>query len=103
MIDGANLLVTPGLINTHAHPATEPFYRGIREEQGVPEMYMTGLYDRLTSLVPPMEARAAGATVAYCELLLSGVTSVADLSAPYDGWLDLAGRSGLRVFIAPGY
>jgi 5-methylthioadenosine/S-adenosylhomocysteine deaminase len=103
VIDGANLLVMPGLINTHAHPATEPFYRGIREEQGVPEMYMTGLYERLTCLVPPMEARAAGATVAYCELLLSGVTSVADLSAPYDGWLDLAGRSGLRVFIAPGY
>src|SRR5215204_4928522 len=46
-LDGRNVLLIPGLINTHAHPATEPFYRGIREEQGVPQMYMTGLYERL--------------------------------------------------------
>jgi cytosine/adenosine deaminase-related metal-dependent hydrolase len=102
-IDGRNLLLIPGLINTHAHPATEPFYRGIREEQGNPQMYMSGLYERLSALVPGMADRPAGATVAYCELLLSGVTSVADLSAVYPGWFDVAGQSGLRVFVAPGF
>jgi 5-methylthioadenosine/S-adenosylhomocysteine deaminase len=102
-IDGKGLLLIPGLINTHSHPATEPFYRGIREEQGVPQMYMTGLYERLVSLVPGMADRRAGATTAYCELLLSGVTTVADLSAPYPGWMEVAAQSGLRVFLAPGY
>ena len=45
-VDGRGLLVMPGLIDIHAHPFVEPFYRGIREEHGVPEMHMTGLYER---------------------------------------------------------
>src|SRR5262249_7823308 len=102
-IDGKGLFVIPGLINMHSHPATEPFYRGIREEQGLPQMYMTGLYERLFTFIPGLEDRRAGATAAYSELLLSGVTAVADLSAPYPGWLDVAAESGLRVFMAPGY
>jgi 5-methylthioadenosine/S-adenosylhomocysteine deaminase len=36
-------------------------------------------------------------------MLLSGITAVADLSSPYPGWLDLAAKSGLRVFLAPSY
>jgi 5-methylthioadenosine/S-adenosylhomocysteine deaminase len=46
IIDGRNLMVMPGLIDIHSHPSTEPFYRGIREEHGVPAMYMSGLYER---------------------------------------------------------
>ena len=66
-------------------------------------MYMSGLYERSVAFRPDLAARKAGKVVAYCEMLLSGVTSVADLSANDDGWLDLAARSGLRVFLAPGY
>ena len=102
-IDGRGLLVMPGLVNSHSHPSTEPFFRGIREEQGVPQMYMTGLYERQLAYVPGMEYRRWAAEAAYCEMLLSGVTTVADLSAPYDGWMDVAARSGLRVFLAPNF
>ena len=42
-------------------------------------------------------------TVAMCELLLSGVTSLVDISAPWDGWIELFAKSGLRGFLAPGY
>ena len=45
-VDGSGLLVMPGLVDIHAHPSTEPFYRGIREEHGVAQMYMSGLYER---------------------------------------------------------
>src|SRR6185437_9310453 len=41
-IDGSDLMVMPGLIDLHSHPSTEPFYRGVREEHGVPAMYMSG-------------------------------------------------------------
>jgi len=102
-IDARGFLVMPGLVNIHSHPSTEPFYRGIREEHGVPRMYMSGLYERSLAFSPEPEGRRLGAEAAYCEMLLSGTTTVADLSAPYPGWLDLAARSGLRVFLSPAY
>ena len=36
-------------------------------------------------------------------MLLTGVTSVADLSGIDEGWIDIAAQSGLRVFLAPTY
>ena len=102
-IDGTDLMVMPGLINLHSHPSTEPFYRGVREEHGVPSMYMSGLYERSVAFQPDPLARKAGKQVAFCEMLLSGVTSVADLSSIDEGWIDIAAQSGLRVFLAPSY
>jgi len=46
-------------------------------------------------------SKAACTRVAYCEMLLSGVTTVADLSMPHEGWIELAAESGLRVCLAP--
>ena len=102
-IDGSGLMVMPGLIDLHSHPSTEPFHRGVREEHGVPAMYMTGLYERSVAFQPDAAARKAGKQVAFCEMLLSGITSVADISGIDEGWIDLAAQSGLRVFLAPSY
>ncbi len=102
-IDGRDLMVMPGLVNIHSHPNTEPFYRGIREEHGVPAMFMSGLYERSFAFRPDMPGRRAGKEVAYCEMLLTGITTVADLSGNDPGWIDLAAQSGLRVFLAPGF
>ena len=44
--DGRGLMVMPGLVNVHSHLGHEPVYRGIREEHGVANMYMTSLYER---------------------------------------------------------
>jgi cytosine/adenosine deaminase-related metal-dependent hydrolase len=104
VLDGADRMVMPGLINIHAHPHHEPLYRGIREEHGLPSMYMTGLYERSQSMgAPDIEARAACAEFAFCELLLSGVTSLVDISGNWDGWIELFAKSGMRGFLAPGY
>src|SRR6059058_3472611 len=90
VIDGSTRLVLPGLIDIHSHPEHEPLYRGIREEHGLPSMHMTGLYERSQALsATDDEARAASAEFAYCELLLSGVTSLVDITAPWDGWIEL--------------
>ncbi|HEX3990294.1 MAG TPA: amidohydrolase family protein [Acetobacteraceae bacterium] len=102
-IPGTGLLVMPGLVNIHSHPSTEPFFRGIREEHGLPTMFMTGLYERGFAFRPDAAGRVAGKTTAYCEMLLTGITTVADLSGIDEGWIDLAARSGLRVFLAPSY
>jgi 5-methylthioadenosine/S-adenosylhomocysteine deaminase len=102
-IDGADLMVMPGLIDLHAHPSTEPFFRGVREEHGLPSMYMSGLYERGFVFRPDEPGRQVAHEVAYCEMLLTGITTVADLSGNDPGWIDLAARSGLRVFLAPSY
>ena len=103
VIDGQDVMVMPGLVDIHSHPSLEPSWRGIREEHGVPEMYMTGLYERSVAYGRDEEGERASMEVAYSELLLSGVTSVADLSKPYPGWVDLVAKSGIRGFLAPGY
>jgi 5-methylthioadenosine/S-adenosylhomocysteine deaminase len=104
VIDGKDRLVLPGLIDIHSHPEHEPLYRGVREEHGVRNMYMTGLYERSQAFsAPDNEARAASAEFAYCELLLSGVTSLVDISPAWDGWVDLFTTSGMRGFVAPGF
>jgi len=63
-ICGKGLLAMPGLVDIHSHPSTEPFYRGIREEHGVPQMYMSGLFERSLAFSPAMEDRRVGAEVA---------------------------------------
>jgi 5-methylthioadenosine/S-adenosylhomocysteine deaminase len=102
-IDGRHLMVMPGLVDIHAHPNLEAIYRGIREEHGVPEMYMSGLFERSLAYWPDDDGKLACAEAAYCELLLSGVTTLADLSGAYPGWVDLIAKSGLRGVLAPMY
>jgi 5-methylthioadenosine/S-adenosylhomocysteine deaminase len=102
-IDGRSVMLIPGLVDIHSHPSTEPFFRGIREEHGVPAMFMSGLYERSFAFRTDAAGRRAGKTVAYCEMLRTGITTVADLSGPDPWWLELAAQSGLRVFVAPGY
>jgi cytosine/adenosine deaminase-related metal-dependent hydrolase len=104
VIDGKDRLILPGLIDIHSHPEHERLFRGLREEHGVRNMHMTGLYERSQAFsAPDDEARAASAEFAYCELLLSGVTSLVDISPAWEGWIDLFAKSGMRGFLAPGY
>jgi 5-methylthioadenosine/S-adenosylhomocysteine deaminase len=102
-IDGRGLMVMPGLIDVHSHPMWEAAYRGIREEHGLPEMYMSGLFERAQAYWPDDEGKLACGEAAYCELLLSGVTTLADLSRVMPGWVELAAKSGLRMVLAPGF
>jgi 5-methylthioadenosine/S-adenosylhomocysteine deaminase len=102
-IDGSRRMVMPGLVDIHAHPGHEASYRGIREEHGVRNMYMTGLFERYQAYHLDDEGRAASTEYAYCELLKSGVTTLVDIGPAWEGWTDLAAKSGLRVYHAPGF
>lgn len=111
-IDGRRYLVMPGLIDIHSHAMSENAGRGVTEELGNPQLYMSGLFD----LKPPFlighsmakaaetaESLRAANEVAMAELLMSGVTTIADLGMPYDGWADTLAGSGIRAVIAPMY
>jgi 5-methylthioadenosine/S-adenosylhomocysteine deaminase len=105
VIDGTGLCLIPGLVDIHAHPATEVFYRGLREDHSVPEHYMTGLYERSCAYSAHIDRALlpVGAEASYAELMLSGVTTLVDITAPYPGWIDVMARSGLRMFAAPTF
>jgi 5-methylthioadenosine/S-adenosylhomocysteine deaminase len=101
--DGRGLMAMPGLVNLHAHPCLETIYRGIREDHGVPEQYMAGLFERSMAYWPDDDGSVAAAETAFVELLQSGVTTVVDISFDYTGWIDLVAKSGLRAYLAPAY
>ncbi|MCU4181380.1 amidohydrolase family protein [Bosea sp. BH3] len=102
-IDGSGRMVMPGLVNIHSHPSSEALNKGFLDELGSPALYNSSLYEYMPILRPDAEAVPDCVQVAYSELLLSGVTTVADMSVAHPGWIDLAANSGLRVCLSPMY
>lgn len=102
-IDGSALLVMPGLVNIHSHPSSEAMTKGWNDEIGSRKLYNSSLYE----FMPLFRCDAQGiphcATVAFSELLLSGVTTLVDLSVAWEGWVDHMAASGLRGVLAPMY
>ena len=102
-LDGRQLLVMPGLVNIHSHPLSEPMNQGFLDELGSPALYMSSLYEFMPLHRPDLAGMQNCARKALAELLLSGVTTVVDLSVPYDGWFDILEGSGARCVVAPMY
>ncbi len=102
-IDGRGMLVMPGLVDIHAHPASEPMNKGWNDELGSPRLYNSGLYEVMPVFRPDGEGVPYAARVAWGELMRSGVTTLVDLSVAWDGWLEAMAESGLRGILAPMY
>jgi len=102
-ISGRGRLLFSGFVDVHSHPTSEPLRRGITDEITSPGFHHSSLYEYLPVLEGDEAARAAGIKVALAELLKTGVTTLVDLSVPYDGWLDALAESGIRACVAPMY
>ena len=100
-IDGRGFMAMPGLVNIHSHPSSEPMNKGLTDEVGSPGFYNSSLYEYLPIFRAQGDEVQACVRVALSELLLSGVTTLADLSMAHPGWLDLLAESGMRVCVAP--
>jgi 5-methylthioadenosine/S-adenosylhomocysteine deaminase len=100
-IDGSGFAIFPGFVDIHAHPSSEPMLKGLTDEVGSRQLYMSSLYEFLPLFEGDAEGRRAATEVALCELMQSGVTTVCDLSAARDDWLDTLGASGVRAYAAP--
>lgn len=101
VIDGRDLLVMPGFVNVHAHPGFETMLKGLTEEVGSPQFYMSSLYEYLFLFDTTHEGMVAATEVALSELMQSGVTTVCDLSTPHQGWIATLAESGIRAYAAP--
>lgn len=102
VIDGHDLMIMPGLISIHAHCVHESMEKGVREEHF--DTYVgNDLYERMASFWAEDEGFQAATEVSCCELLKSGVTTVLDMSVPFDGWIEVMAQSGLRAYISPDF
>ena len=53
LIDGSTLCVMPGMVNVHTHLQSESIGRGLIEELGNPNLYMTGILDEIANAAAP--------------------------------------------------
>jgi 5-methylthioadenosine/S-adenosylhomocysteine deaminase len=102
-IDGRDRMVIPGLVNIHSHPTSEPLRKGVTDEIRSPGFYHSSLYEFLTIFNNDKEGFSASVRVAMGELLQSGVTTVVDISPPFDDWLDILAETGIRACAAPAF
>lgn len=102
-IDGRGRIVSPGLVDIHSHPSSEPMNKGMLDELGSPGLRMSSLYEFMPLFRPDLTGTKFATEVAMCELALSGVTTIVDLSVAWDGWLDTLAAGGLRAVAAPMY
>lgn len=101
VVDGRGMLVMPGLVNIHTHLIHEPINKGYTDETGSAGLYNSNLYEYMPTMEGDAEAAPHQLTLAASELLMSGVTTVVDMSIPHEQWLDIIGASGLRAYVAP--
>jgi cytosine/adenosine deaminase-related metal-dependent hydrolase len=66
VVDGRRLMAMPGLVNVHTHPTTEPGFRGVREDHGVAEQQMSGLFERSQAMRPRRGRTTGGNASGLC-------------------------------------
>jgi cytosine/adenosine deaminase-related metal-dependent hydrolase len=104
-IDGSNMVVTPGFINTHAHLYESPLDKSFVEDQGRRQFYLSGLFEYLPVRSQAMDEAAAHACLAFsmAELLRTGTTTVMEIGAQPEEAVRQADRVGMRLYMGPGY
>jgi cytosine/adenosine deaminase-related metal-dependent hydrolase len=104
-LDANGKIVTPGLINTHAHLYESPLDKSFVEDRGSRQFYLSGLFEYLPARSAAMDEAAHRACVAFsmAELLRTGTTTVMEIGAWGDEVVTQAERFGLRAYVGQGY
>lgn len=100
-ISGRGMMVMPGLVDIHSHPVHEPINKGYTDETGSAGLYNSNLYEYMPTMRGDEQAAPAQLKLAAAELLMSGVTTIVDMSVAHEQWIDVMGQTGLRAYVAP--
>lgn len=105
VIDATGRILTPGLINTHAHLTESPIDKSFVEDRGPRQFYLSGLFEFLPARdrALTVEARHACAAFSMAELIRTGTTTIMELGGLGDIVAEEAGKAGLRAYIAESY
>lgn len=104
-IDALGRVVTPGLVNTHAHLAGSPLDKSFIEDRGSRQFYLSGLFEYLPVRSGAQDREADRACLAYsmAELLRTGSTTVCEIGPHVDATVEEAGKVGMRLYMGQGY
>src|SRR5918992_2318674 len=96
-IDARAKVVTPGLINTHAHLSESPLDKSFVEDMGRRQFYLSGLFEYLPVRSAAMDEAAAHACLAasMAELVRTGTTTVMEIGPHGEEAVRQAARCGL--------
>ncbi|MCK5674600.1 MAG: amidohydrolase [Spirochaetales bacterium] len=97
VIDGTGKFIIPGLVNAHAHTAMT-LLRGVAEDVNVDDWFNKHVWIYEQSLTP--DDVYIGTLLGAAEMLLSGVTAVADHYFAMDRAFDAYVKSGMRANLA---
>lgn len=103
--DAPDMILTPGLINTHAHLSESPLDKSFVEDRGPRQFYLSGLIEFLPARDGAIteEGRLASIEFSALELLRSGTTTIMEIGGHGDAVVDVAQRTGLRAYVGQGY
>lgn len=104
-IDLPHGLLTPGLIDMHAHITSAPYDRSYVEDVGKPEFFFSGLPELLPAMgaAISVEAQQAAVDFSMAELTRSGTTTVFEIGWLGDYTAAAIEKAGLRAYIGEGY
>lgn len=104
-VDARDRIVTPGLINTHAHLDESPIDKSVQEDVGNRQFWLTGLIEILPTEMAGLDDEGARACIDYSliELARTGTTTVLQMGGIADYTADAIEASGLRGYVAPMY
>ena len=115
VVDGAGLMVMPGMIGTHTHLNGGSLATGFLEEVLDPQLRHSPMYTRKGPFwrsdvdSPGRDGGRwfrAAMRHALAELMASGVTTVVDIqgaSEHGEPWCELLAESGMRAYLAPSF
>lgn len=97
-------VVTPGLINTHAHLTSSPLDKSFVEDRGPRQFFLSGLFEFLPARERAMDEEAAQAAIDFSvpELLRMGTTTVMEIGVRGKQVIEAAARHGLRAYVGEG-
>jgi cytosine/adenosine deaminase-related metal-dependent hydrolase len=104
-VDLPDRIVTPGLINTHAHLDESPIDKSVQEDVGNRQFWLTGLIEILPTEMAGLDEEGARACLDYSliELARTGTTTVLQMGGLEEYAADAIEASGLRGYVAPMY
>ncbi|WP_293802026.1 chlorohydrolase family protein [uncultured Bosea sp.] len=103
--DAPGMVLTPGLINTHAHLSESPLDKSFVEDRGPRQFFLSGLIEFLPARDGAISEAGRLASIEFSglELIRTGTTTVMEIGALGDSVIDMAERIGLRAYVAQSY